>query len=47
MTKSQLIGHQLATGALPEEAIFFLGGLVVYAILFGAIMASFFRWEAR
>jgi ABC-2 type transport system permease protein len=43
----ELVGHQLATGALPEEAIFFLGGLVVYAILFGAIMASFFRWEAR
>jgi hypothetical protein len=43
----ELIGHQLATGMLPEGAIFSLGGLMVYAIVFGAIAASFFRWEAR
>jgi hypothetical protein len=43
----ELIGHQLATGRLPEGAVFFLGGLIVYAIVFGAVAASFFRWEAR
>jgi ABC-type multidrug transport system permease subunit len=43
----ELIGHQLATGMLPEEAIFSLSGLIIYAIVFGAIIARFFRWEAR
>jgi ABC-2 type transport system permease protein len=43
----ELIGHQLATGVLPEEAIFFLSGLIIYTIVFGAVSARFFRWEAR
>jgi ABC-type multidrug transport system permease subunit len=43
----ELIGHQLATGMLPEGAVFSLVGLMVYAIVFGAITAWFFRWEAR
>jgi hypothetical protein len=32
---------------LPEGAVFSLVGLMVYAIVFGAITAWFFRWEAR
>jgi ABC-2 type transport system permease protein len=43
----ELIGHQLATGMLPEGAIFSLGGLITYTIVFGAITARFFKWEAR
>ena len=43
----ELIGHQLATGALPEEAIFFLGGLIIYTLVFGATISRFFRWEAK
>jgi ABC-2 type transport system permease protein len=41
----ELIGHQLVTGVLPEEGIFFVGGLIVYAVIFGAINARFFKWE--
>jgi ABC-2 type transport system permease protein len=43
----ELIGHQLATGVLPEEAIFSLVGLILYAIIFGVITTGFFTWEAR
>ena len=43
----ELIGHQLVTGMPPEGAIFFLSGLIIYAIVFGIINARFFKWEAR
>jgi hypothetical protein len=43
----ELIGHQLATGALPEQALFSLAGLMIYAIVFGAITARFFSWETE
>lgn len=43
----ELIGHQLVTGALPNEGIFFLSGLIIYTIVFAAINVGFFKWEAR
>lgn len=43
----ELIGHQLTTGLLPEEATFALAGLALYAVAFGLLTARFFKWEAR
>jgi ABC-type multidrug transport system permease subunit len=43
----ELIGHQFVTGALPEHAAFSLGGLAIYAVVFGSVSARFFKWEAE
>jgi ABC-type multidrug transport system permease subunit len=43
----ELIGHQLVAGFLPEKGILFLGGLIMYAVVFGVINAIFFKWEVQ
>lgn len=41
----ELIGSLFVTGGLPNDALFFVAGLLIYGLIFAAIAARRFRWE--
>lgn len=43
----ELIGHQIVTGLLPDDFLFFIGGLISYATVCWIVTAAFFKWDAE
>jgi ABC-2 type transport system permease protein len=41
----ELIGSLFVTGDLPDDAPFFVAGLLAYGLVFAAVAATRFRWE--